>query len=366
MWYKKYGDFLLLAGIVLLSSLPLGAPNVPFLFHDRIIIAACNLFTCFTCNWTCRKILKDRQAGLFCAALYTLSIYRLYLTYGKMDIGATVCMAFLPLEICAMHGILKEEERKKRWAFCALLIISVIGALQAHIIIGTISAVALMVVFVVFWRQIIRRDALIDVLCSVAIIILYNMQSLWRCIEEIKPELALFPQMSGRMIQTKGLYLAQLFFSFFEKGSHHDYTEKGLMDVEAIGIGMALMLPLLIFLFLCIAYRKMEGKNMLMPLGKTASILGGVSLLLSLSVFPWTRLQSLHRYLYIIISMLESPEYFLAIATIALTVVAGVVLLWIRTMRCREAYVCYISSIMLLAGMSAMFYLSRLVYEIIE
>lgn len=361
MWYKKYGDFLLLAGIVLLSSLPLGAPNIPFLFYDRFIIVVCNLFTCFACDWTFRKVFDDRQVGVFCAALYTLSIYRLYLTYGKMDMGATVCMAILPLEIYAVHGILMEEKRKKRWAFCALLSISVIGALQAHIIIGAISAVALMAVFIFFWRKIIRRDVLIDVLCSAAIVVLCNMQCIWRCIQEVKLELGLFPQANGRMIQSKGLYFAQLFFSFFERGSHHDYAENGLMDVEAIGIGMALMLPLYIFLFLCIAYRKTEEKSTLMPVGRTASVLGGVSLLLSLSVFPWTRLQSFHRYLYIIISMLQSPEYFLAIATIALTAVAGVVLLWIRTMRCREAYICYISSIMLLAGMGAVFYLSSLI-----
>jgi len=358
MWGRKRDLFISLTGITLLGSLPLGMSGMPLSFRERILLFTVNALTCAVSWWSFQRIFRDRAAGMICAMLYTLSIPRLYLLYGKNEVREALSMLFLPLAVCALHGIYTEKNRKKRLLFWGILFFAVTAALQTYMLAGVLAGLAVCTVFLLLRRTSFSREVLPELLFSVTAAILCNIRQIQKGIEAVKINVGLFEDMPDRMIQSRGLYPAQLFLSFFEKGEGHNYVEKGLTEVEAIGIGMALMLPLCIFVFLRLAGAAGSGRESLsIRIGNIAAVVGSGALILSLSVFPWTEIQSVHRYAGAAIAMLQSPEHFLIIATAALATVAGAVWMWINAMdnaKIRNAYA--ILAVLSAAG-TAVYYL---------
>lgn len=353
-----------------LSSLPAVRPGLSLPPYYRGGILLCNGLTCAV-SWLCfRKMFQDRLAGALCAALYTLSVYRLYAMYGRMAMGEAVCMLFLPLTVCGVYGIYEKQDVKQRLIYYGMMIAGMTGALHAHMPSGVLAGFFLAALFLGCWRRMLRGKRFLGILCSVVVTLLLNARllgagfsKLWRAVNGMEEA----PY--GR-IQDKGLYPAQIFLTFFEKGSSRNLRENGLVDVEAIGIGMALLMPLCLFVFLwwAEAKKKPDPASVRMgtlpmgifPMGKAGAVLGIAALMMSLSLFPWNAVQSLHKYVGCAVYMLQSPEIFLLIATVALTVVAGSAAVWVKAAAGRYSYLGCIACDMLIAAGTAVFYFNSL------
>lgn len=132
----------------------------------------------------------------------------------------------------------------------------------------------------------------------------------------------------GRTIQERGLYPAHLFSVYPFTGTSVFPAEDGMVQAMPVGVGFALLACLLLWGYLRFLGRKFlkeqEGSE------KKYVILGDIGLgfsvlamWMSLSSFPWNRIQSLHRVTATLVSSLQFPERTLMIAGIGAVLVAG-------------------------------------------
>lgn len=376
---RGYGRKMLfgLVWITLLASLPLFSVQWPVLWKDRLILFLCNGGTCLVSFGCFGGMFHSGRAGLLCAGLYTLSIYRLYALYGRWAFGEAVSMLFLPIVLYSFYRIYSEENTKQ-WRAWVLLVLAMSGALQFHDLYGILTGGVLAVVALVLWRKTFRGLRPVGWLAALAAIGGANFRVLRDSFRTIRDAAVaglgqaagqVMEQTAGQVtaqdtIQEKGLYPAQLLFTFFEKGSSRNYVQNGLSEVEAVGIGMAFVLVLAAFLFLWLGNAEEPENKREVRMGKIASVTALAAMIMSLSLFPWNLLQAEIPLFSGITAYLESPEYLLVIAVTALTVAAGATAQWLRAIGKKQLCKGYMLVTGFTAAGTAFFYLVSLINNV--
>lgn len=80
---------------------------------------------------------EDRNIGLLCTVLYTLSVYRLSKTYICGSLGETFGILFLPLIACGFYLVFAQDVTKKQYHYSWIpLTIGFTGLVQSHLLTG--------------------------------------------------------------------------------------------------------------------------------------------------------------------------------------------------------------------------------------
>ena len=313
-----YGDiFLYIPAVLRLLGFTLQESYACFLF-------LLNAATCLISYYGFRSIFRDRKTGLLCSAAYTLSIYRLFKMYSWGALGEAQSMVFLPLFFCSVYHIFSDDIKNKTYGRLWIpLGFGFAGIVQCHILTVEICILFLAAACLVLWKRLFCPETFLvfvkGVLWTAAL-------SAWFVIPFLDYYFnvdMVIHHVSARTIQEAGLYPANLLFAFFLRGSSRDFMANGMRDMEALGIGLPLTMAAIgILLFWFFGYMKKKGA--LVSGAKLAVIFAILSMIMSLSCFPWTRIQFLNGITEKLVSSIQYPNRFLMIATLLLCFLMGV------------------------------------------
>lgn len=296
-----------------------------------------------------KGIFKEAYVGLFCSALYSMSVYRIYKSYSCGSWGEMLGIMLLPLLVYGFWRVfgqdIHEESYQRSWipltaGFTLLL--------QSHLLTGEMAGLFTILLCLIFWKRVIRPKTFMvlakTVICSVLL-------SAWFLIPFVDYMLTgdfVIQHVSARTIQYRGLYPAHLLFTFFVNGESVFFDESGMYDSPATGVGIVLLMALLAFAYLCFAGKKEGLTKEEKRLGRVCSAFSVLALLMSLSIFPWDRIQALGDFAATLVSSIQFPNRFLTIANVGLTAVAGVVAKYVLARKERWIQGCWFGGMLLL------------------
>lgn len=323
-----YGElFLYLPAFLRLIGFTLQGSWMWFLF-------VLNVAVCLVSYYSFRRILKDDTIGFICSSLYTLSLYRLYKEYSWSAVGEVQAMIFLPLILYAVWGIYTDTAQGKRaprhWLTLA---IGMSGLVQCHVLTCELVVFFLAVVCIVLIRKTLRKEVLLAYVKAIIAVCVLNAWFIIPFLDYMLNMDMVIHHVSARTIQENGLLLAQLLFGFFHRGESRNLVDNGLRKVEAMGVGIPMIVGLSLFLAVWFWTQKRTEESrlhVLLKAGKLSAVLGALALCMSLSIFPWTQLQFINALTQRLISSIQYPNRFLMIATVLLTFTAGIALVWIK------------------------------------
>ncbi|MCM1303489.1 MAG: YfhO family protein [Lachnospiraceae bacterium] len=291
------------------------------LFMAVVVIATVLIaYECF------KKIFQEAYVGVLCSLLYSVSVYRIYKTYYCGSWGECLGIMFLPLIVYGFYRVftqdIHESSYQRSWipltAGFTLLI-------QSHLLTCEMVGGFTIVLCIILWKKVFRKETFLvlakTVICSILL-------SAWFLIPFADYMLTgdfVIHHVSGRLIQDRGLFPAHLFLTFFINGGNVFFASNGMADSAAMGIGMALIVPLFLLLYLFFMGKARELTGYERGLGIIAGVFSVMAMVMSLSLFPWDRIQSLNRVTATLVSSIQFPNRLLTIANVCLTAVAGVV-----------------------------------------
>ena len=208
--------------------------------------------------------------------------------------------------------------------------------LQSHLLSCEMVGLFTILLCVILWKKVFRPQTFLVLAKTVIYSILLSAWYLVPFADYMLTGDFVIQHVSGRTIQERGLYPAHLFLTFFENGGSVFFEEYGMAETAPMGVGMVLMLALGIFGYLLLSGK---WKKANLPERVLANIAAGFALLamlMSLSLFPWDKLQFMNQITATLVSSIQFPNRFLTIANVCLTVVAGAVAKYVMTRGKRE------------------------------
>lgn len=291
------------------------------LFHFAVAVATVLIaYFCF------KKIFRETYVGVFCSMLYSLSVYRIYKTWLCGSWGECFGVMFLPVIVYGFYRVftqdIQEESYKRSWL---PLTVGFSMLIQSHLLTCEMVGFFTVLLCVILWKRVFRWPTFLVLAKTVIYSCLLSAWFLVPFADYMLTGDFVIHNVSARTIQYRGLYLAHLLFTYFEDGSTVLFDQDGMYDTAAMGLGIAPVAALAVFAFLLFAGRLKNAAKEERTLGIIAGGFSVFAMWMSLSVFPWDRIQSISSVMATLVSSLQFPNRFLSIANVCLTVIAGLV-----------------------------------------
>lgn len=314
-----YGDTLLfIPAILRLTGFSIQTSYKIFLF-------LLNIGTCLISYYAFAKVFRNKYLGSLCSLLYTMSIYRFFKMYYSAALGEVISMMFIPLLVAGLYRIFTEdvEEPKYRrnWVLPA---IGFCGMVQSHILSTYIVACFTILLCILMWRKVFCKETFVVLAKTVVVTALVSAWFLVPFLDNMSSGAYVVNHISGRLIQCRGLQVAQLFKLFFNVGRNWDFYNNGLVSAEPLGLGCVLAVGLGLFGLLVWSRKTDNLERGMLKAGKIAAFMGICAMAMSTYLFPWDRIQRLGALTEMMTGPLEFPSRFLSVATIAAVFVTGV------------------------------------------
>jgi hypothetical protein len=317
----------------------------------NIFCIALNIATVWISYFCFSRIFKSRSIGVFCSAIYTLSIFRIYKLVITSALGEGSAITFMPLILYGFYRVFTEDPKsltyRKAWI---PLTLGYAGLLQTHILTCEITILLTIITCIAFVNKICRKETFFVLLKGAAGAFAI---SLWFVIPFLDYYLngnLHIRYVSGRTIQDRGLYLPQLAFHWWKLGDNALLNDMGMQYSHALGVGMILFLGFLVFGILWFSGKWRNDNGKVISMGKYLFLLSGILMLLSLNIFPWDRIQQMGDIPAALISSIQFPNRFLGWGTLCLTAVLGCCLFHFKNKGFSWYY--YISVICVLFGIT--------------
>lgn len=335
-WIQGYGyaDAVFYGQTLLLPAAALRMLGFTVTTSYRLYIFGVNLATAWVAYRCFRRIFGHPYIGLLCSMLYTLSLYRLYKLYMRGSLGEALGLLFLPLIAYGFWRVFTEDHRAKAYRWCFVpLAVGFAGIIQTHLLTCELVGGFTILLCILLWRRVFRRETFLALakaaLCSA-------LAAAWFIVPFLDYMVTgdfMIHHAYGRTIQERGLYPAHLFSVYPFTGTSVFPAEDGMVQAMPVGVGFALLACLLLWGYLRFLGRKFlkeqEGpEKIYVTLGDIGLGFSVLAMCMSLSAFPWNRIQSLHRVTATLVSSLQFPERTLMIAGIGAVLVAGVLACW--------------------------------------
>jgi len=311
-----YGDtFLYIPALLRLAGV-----NVQMSY--RVFLVLVNGATAFGSYAAFRRVFGDDYRGLLGSALYTMSIYRVFLLYAEAELGEALALIFLPFVLagaCMAFGM-EEEERGHGWLWLSL---GLSGVLRSHILSFGIT-VLFFLVFAALYAGCLKRAAVWKRLGAGAVVfILLNMNYLYAMVQYVRIGSFVVNPVSGVPIQDKGVQIVQLFMGFYQAGGNREFGAQGVDSAAPVGLGLVFLMIIMAFCYLVFVYGEEFGKEEKKD-GFVALGLGLFACLLSTLCFPWDSVLKWPGPASSLVSMIQAPWHFLQAGLLAFTVLGGI------------------------------------------
>lgn len=289
-------------------------------FAYRFFLFAVNLTTAWVAYLSFSKCFKNVRVGILASALYTLAPYRVYNMYNQAAAGEFIAMTFLPLLIWGFYRIYTEPVEKKGYLWNWVIpVIGFSGIIQSHVLSCGMVGFFVILLCLLLWKKTFRKRTFV-VLCGiVGMTLLVNAWFLVPFLDLMSADQYNFGANAGNLIQKRGIYPAQIFYTLQASGDSSHFVENGMRGVEPISLGAALLIGVFLWLFLrgrkkgscCTREEKKLKKAGDIGFGFTV-----LALFMSTCWFPWDYLSTHSRILATLIGFLQFPTRITAVVTI--------------------------------------------------
>lgn len=282
-----YGDlFLYVPAVLRIIGFSLQASYKIYLVMIQIITAI-NTYLC------CKEIAEDRKLGVVGCFLYVFATNRMTNIYYRAAVGEYTALAFLPLVFLGLFYLLGEKERtraeQKKVFF--LLVMGYTFMLESHMLSFNIAIVFSIIYCLFHFKKFLQnfwflvKTALITIGLNLGFLV---PMADYMISHDMKVKFA--SQIEN--MQEHGLFLSQLFQMFRFPVSLSGNVMNGVGGDMAIGIGLAYMLMLALFVWelCCCFWRKKKGlanEGMIQTESVRIFVIFLLCLVMSCYFFPW-------------------------------------------------------------------------------
>lgn len=331
----------------------------------RLFLLLLNIATALTAYFCFQRIFREKYIGLLCSALYTLSVYRIFKTYFTGSFGESFGVLFLPFLVYGFYRVFTQDtdsrEYKRSWI---PLTVGFTGLLQSHLLTCEMVGFFTVILCLVEIKKVFRRQTFLVLAKTVIYSCLLSAWFLVPFLDYMLTGDFVIQHVSERTIQYRGLYPAHLLLAFPIGGSNTFFDANGMYDSQPVGVGIVLTAVLVLWLGM-LFFRKTGGlKKEELGLGKLSAALAAAAMCMSLSAFPWDRIQALNGVTATLVSSLQFPSRFLTIATVLLTALAGVTAKCVLTNRGRKGAYAYGVFLTVLLAAGNLYLLTDINYDL--
>ena len=140
----------------------------------RIFLVMINAATAFGSFAAFRKIFQDDYTGLLGSALYTMSVYRVFLLYSEAELGEVLALIFLPFVLAGACLIFCEGQKERRFGWIWLSL-GLSGMLRSHIFSFGTAAMFLVIFAAVQFKRLKEAAVWKQIGLSAAAVLLLNL-----------------------------------------------------------------------------------------------------------------------------------------------------------------------------------------------
>ena len=282
-----YGDlFLYVPAVLRIIGFSLQASYKIYLVMIQIITAI-NTYLC------CKEIAEDRKLGVVGCFLYVFATNRMTNIYYRAAVGEYTALAFLPLVFLGLFYLLGGKERTKaeQKKVFFLLVMGYTFMLESHMLSFNIAIVFSIIYCLFHFKKFLQnfwflvKTALITIGLNLGFLV---PMADYMISHDMKVKYA--SQIEN--MQEHGLFLSQLFQMFRFPVSLSGNVMNGVGGDMAIGIGLAYMLMLALFVWelCCCFWRKKKGlanEGMIQTEPVRIFVIFLLCLVMSCYFFPW-------------------------------------------------------------------------------
>lgn len=321
------------------------------LFHFAVVVGTVLIaYFCF------KKIFREAYIGVFCSMLYSLSIYRIYKTWGCGSWGECFGIMFLPLIAWGFYRVFTQDIHEESYGRSWLpLTIGFTMLIQSHLLSCEMVGIFTIILCLILWRRVFRFRTFLVLAKTVIYSILLSAWFLVPFIDYMATGDFVIHHVSGRQIQSRGLYPAHLFFTFFISGNTVFFDSDGMYNTAPMGIGIGLMAALCILVYLFWAGKMAQRDRTERVLAKIVGGFSALAMLMSLSLFPWDRIQSINDVTATLVSSVQFPNRFLTIANVCLTIIGGLVARYMMEHKDKRFMALYFGGMVFLTIVSSLY-----------
>ncbi|MCR5717073.1 MAG: glycosyltransferase family 39 protein, partial [Lachnospiraceae bacterium] len=288
-----------------------------------------NVLTVLISYLVFRKLFDNVYTGLLGAALYSMSVYRMFLLYSEAELGESIALIFVPLIIYAVGMMLYRDAQDRDPRAWICLALGLTGILHAHLLTFVLVVCALIVVWVINIGRLKSAEVWKHLGFAIGLFVLCNLSYVYVLRLYLGVHAQVHPG-TGSDIQTLGLQVAQLFMCFYQAGSSRDFGGSGVNNAAPVGLGFVMLVILLLFLYLVVVYGK-ELAGQKKRAGLQLFWVGLIATYFSTLLFPWDALRRSAPGLEVAIGDLQAPWHFLSIALTLFAVLGCIVYELLRT-----------------------------------
>ena len=311
-----YGELFLIfpAGLYLMG--------VPLQLAYQIFVVAVNLFTAGISYYCFERVTDDWKKGLFGSALYTCAIYRLLDVWFRASIGEYCAMMFFPLLWYGFYHIYTSRKKKYTIKDYLPIVLALTGIIQSHTLSCEMVAVFTVMFLIIYLKKTIEWKRFIALVKSVVFSFLLNLWFLFPLVQSMKMDIYVNTRETAK-IGSLG-YSIQQFLGVFSR----QLSDNNVNYVQG-GIGIALLLTIVLFLYCCLKRKEWSLKNTtVFSIAKINFFLAIVAMFLASKWCPWDNLYHINESLFDVAGMIQFPWRYMAFVCLFLTI-TGICSIWI-------------------------------------
>lgn len=283
----------------------------------KVFVYLINLLTTIIAYWSFEKIFKYKKTAIIITLVYVTSSYRFIDVYVRMAVGEYIALAIFPMIALAVWNIYKMPVTDPKYKKNSILLAAgMLGLLYSHILSVEMTAISLGIIALVFYKKTFRRETLWVYFKAVLIFIILGAAF-------IVPFLAYYlnvdillkyPEKSSMQIQAFGAYLSDYFAVFRDYFGNATWAVNTRMQFTP---GLLLMAGLFVGCYFIVI--KKATKEI-----KCMTISSAIILFVASNYFPWNQLEE-HTKIGKLMVQVQFPWRFIGVATVVLSILAGLV-----------------------------------------
>lgn len=291
----------------------------------RMFFFLLNAATVLISYYCFKKIFREEYIGLLCTVLYALSVYRIFKTFFTGGFGESIAVTLLPVLAYGFYRVFSEDAASEEYKRSFVpLTIGFTGLIQTHLLTGELVGLFTIILCIIMIKKVFRKQTFIVLGKTVVYSCLLSAWFLIPFLDYMLTGDFVIQNVSARTIQARGLYPAHLSFAFPISGENTFFDSNGMYDSQPANLGIVLFAVLLLWVGLRFFGKTRTLKKEELALGRISAGFAVLSMGMSLYLFPWDRIQSMNSLTATLVSSLQFPSRMLSIASIMLTVLAGV------------------------------------------